>query len=186
MPNIKTVDLMLLDDLFEMNSGYVLDFSNATFARFFANELQIDIDDEQFSEHGTSKGRRLKCFLQKADSPTVARTLTALWEYREARRMRREAEEKITNAHARFFELIRRLNGAGPATAAAPPGAIHPLIDNARLETLKGELLGLAAMEPQPRGYAFEGFLKGLPTPIIWKPAIPSACGENRLTEASS
>lgn len=81
MPNIRAIDMMFLDDLFEMGGGYVLNFSNATFSRFFADELNVDIDDPMYAEQGGSKGKRLRCFLQKVDVPTVIRTLKALWEY---------------------------------------------------------------------------------------------------------
>lgn len=43
MPNIRAIDMMFLDDLFEMGGGYVLNFSNSTFSRFFADELNVDI-----------------------------------------------------------------------------------------------------------------------------------------------
>jgi len=161
MPNIRTVDMMLLDDLFEMRSGYVLDFSNFTFASFFADELQIDIDDQIYSENGTSKGKRFKCFLQKADRATVARALRAFWEYREALRLRRGDEEKVANAHARLFEIVRCLDGSSSASTVAP-GRAEPLIDPVKIEDLKTGLIGLSSLEPQPRGYAFERFLKAL------------------------
>ena len=88
MPNIRSIDMLFLDDLFEMGSGYVLNLSNPAFSRFFAEELNVDIDDPTYAENGTSKGRRLRCFLQKVEVPAVVKTLKALWEYREAIRMR--------------------------------------------------------------------------------------------------
>jgi len=90
--------MMLIDDLFEMGSGYVLNFSDRTFAQFVAEELNIDIDDPVYATNGTSKAKRLHCFLQTVDKPTAARTLTALWEYREALRQRAGREETIINA----------------------------------------------------------------------------------------
>ena len=45
MTNIRAIDMMFLDDLFEMNGGYVLNFTDRTFAQFFAEELNLDIDD---------------------------------------------------------------------------------------------------------------------------------------------
>jgi len=46
MSSIKSIDMLLVDDLFERENerGYVLDFSNSTFSQFFAGELKIDID----------------------------------------------------------------------------------------------------------------------------------------------
>jgi hypothetical protein len=84
MGNIRTLDVLVLDDLFEMHGGYVLNFSDRTFSQFFHEELNIDIDDPRYSQNGTSKAKRLRHFLQTVDKPTAVRTLRALWEYREA------------------------------------------------------------------------------------------------------
>ena len=75
--------MIFFDDLFEMGDGYVLDFSDRTFAQFFAEELNVDIDNPVYSRNGNSKGKRLRCFLQTVDKSTVIRTLNAPWEYRE-------------------------------------------------------------------------------------------------------
>ena len=97
--------MMLIDDLFEMGSGYVLNFSDRTFAQFVAEELNIDIDDPVYATNGTSKAKRLRCFLQTVDKPTAARTLTALWEYREALRQRagRDAKRRSSTRTASFW-----------------------------------------------------------------------------------
>ena len=95
MTNIRSIDMLFLDDLFDMGGGYVLNFSDRTLAQFFAEELNIDFDDPVYAKNGTSKAKRLRCFLQTVDKPTVIRTLNALWEYREAIRLRAGAEEKI-------------------------------------------------------------------------------------------
>ena len=94
--------MMLLDDLFEMGGGYVLNFSNRTFAEFFAEELNVDIDDPKYEINGTSKGRRLKCFLQTADKSTITKALGALWEYREAIRLRARRVETDPDTFAGY------------------------------------------------------------------------------------
>jgi hypothetical protein len=159
MASVRTVDFIFLDDLFEMHSGYVLDFSNRTFAAFFAEELNIDIDDAVYQERGTSKANRLRCFLQKADTASVVRTLRALWEYREASRMARRLQETVPNAEGRLLELINRLEGGAPREPAAKP---PPAFDREKVLELRGEFGALMTMQPQPRGYAFEKFLKRL------------------------
>ena len=75
MSNIRQIDMMFLNDIFEMNSGYVLNFSDKTFAQFFAEELNIDINDLVYAQTGNSKGKRLRSFLQIVDKPTVVKTL---------------------------------------------------------------------------------------------------------------
>lgn len=161
MPNIRSIDMMFLDDLFEMGGGYVLTFSNPTFTRFFADELNVDIDDPVYAENGTSKGRRLRCFLQKVDVPTVVRTLKALWEYREAVRQRAGKAESIENAHGRLLSLLNRLEGK-PDAAQPAPQAPKPAFDRPKLLTLQNTLISFAQLEPHARGYAFETLLRDL------------------------
>ena len=158
MANVRQIDFILLDDLFEMHSGYVLDFSNKTFAAFFAEELNIDIDHPAYQERGTSKANRLRCFLQKADAASASRTLRALWEYREATRLARGREESVPKAEGRFLELLSRVEGR-PSQPAEKPAAAF---DREKVLQLTGEFSAMMGMDPQARGYAFEKFLKSL------------------------
>lgn len=160
-PGIRAIDFILLDDLFEMGGGYVLDFSDRTFGQFFAQELNCDIDDPTYAENGRSKGKRLRCFLQKVDAPTAVRTLKALWEYREARRASNRKVEAVENAHGRLLTLINRLEGK--AEAVSPIGQVpKPAFDRPRLLTLRNELVALTQLAAQARGYAFEALLRDL------------------------
>ena len=153
--------MMLLDDIFEMNSGYVLNFSDRTFAQFFAEELNIDIDDPAYAKIGNSKGKRLRSFLQIVDKPTVVKTLKALWEYREAIRQRANKTDTIKNAHGRLLELINLLEGkAGNVSFAGK--APSPAFNQPKLAQLKIQLVSISQLTPQARGYAFEKFLKEL------------------------
>lgn len=160
MPNIRAIDMMFLDDLFEMGSGYVLNFSNSTFSRFFADELNVDIDDPIYAEQGGSKGKRLRCFLQKVDVPTVIRTLKALWEYREVIRQRDGKPETIQNAQGRLLSLINRLEGKPDMQPAGQEP--KPTFDRQKLIALRNDLIGLLQLAPQARGYAFESLLRDL------------------------
>jgi hypothetical protein len=156
MANVRQIDFLLLDDIFDMGQGYVLNFSDKTMSQFFAEELNIDIDDPLYQKNGVSKAKRLRCFLQTVDAPTAVRTLSALWEYREAIRQRARRDEDVPNAHGRLLELINRIQGH--ATHAAQPAA--PAFDRAKLLLVRGEFDALAKMLPQQRGYGFEKFLK--------------------------
>lgn len=161
VPNIQSIDMLFLDELFEMGGGYVLNFSDKTMSRFFADELNVDIDDPIYAENGTSKGKRLRCYLQKIDIPTVVRTLKALWEYREAIRQQAKRAESIENAEGRLLSLMNRLEGKPDAAQASgqPP---KPAFDRPRLVALRSDLLGFTQLTPQARGYAFEVLLRDL------------------------
>ena len=60
MPAIKTIDMRLIDDLFGMGSGYVLDFSDKTFAAFFGRRSRSTSTSNGISADGTSKAKRLR------------------------------------------------------------------------------------------------------------------------------
>jgi Restriction endonuclease len=159
-PKIRSIDMLLIEDLFEMGSGYVLDFSDRTFAIFFAEELNIDIDDPAYAVDGRSKAKRLRCFLRSVEMPLVIRTLQALWEYREAARQRRGKSETVPNAEGRFLGLIDKL---AVATVSNPSNhQSKPATDRPKYQLLKAELLQIASLAPHARGYAFEAFLKKL------------------------
>jgi hypothetical protein len=80
-PTITTIELAAIEKVFDMGGGYVLGFSDRTFAMFFA-DLGIDIDAE-FPEG--SKAKRLRAFLRAAEPARVARVLDALLVHRGAR-----------------------------------------------------------------------------------------------------
>lgn len=160
MPNIRSIDMLFLDELFEMRSGYVLNFSDRTMSRFFAEELNVDIDDPVYAEHGGSKGKRLRCYLQKVEVSAVVKTLRALWDYREAIRMRDGKAEGVENAQGRLLSLINRLEGKPDAQSAGEPP--KPAFDKPRLLALRNDLIGFVQLSPQARGYAFETLLRDL------------------------
>lgn len=161
MGNIGSIDMMFLDDVFGMGGGYVLNFSDRTFSEFFREELQIDIDDPLYARNGGSKAKRLRCFLQTVDKPTVARALKALWAYREALQQRSGQTDDVQNARARFQSLINRLEGR-PDNARPPTPEPAASFDRKKVGELKRDLLAVTSLQAHARGYAFERFLCGL------------------------
>lgn len=162
MTSVRTIDMEVIDELFGMGSGYVLGFSDRTMRSFFAEELDIDIDDARYATQGTSKAKRLRRLLQISDVPTVLRVLHALWGRRQWELSNYEKREWIENAEGKFLGLLNRIQGSGTAesnTVKAPPATAF---DRARVEGLKASLHGLTALAPQPRGFAFEKFLHDL------------------------
>jgi hypothetical protein len=157
MSNIRSIDMRVIDNLFDMGSGYVLDFSDRTFSRFFADELNIDIDDPAYAKNGSSKAKRLRCFLQTVDHATVVRTLNALWDYRETLRQMSGREEKLTNAHGQLLAIINRLSGG---ETRAPTQTPRPAFDRLLFQQFQADLLQLSQLQGQARGFAFEKFLK--------------------------
>jgi predicted protein tyrosine phosphatase len=160
---IRSIDMRLIDDLFGMGGGYVLDFSNRMFSEFFKEELGVDIDDPRYDVDGTSKAKRLRFFLRTADTQLRIRALLAFWEYRETTRRRNGIKESIPNAEQEFNGLVVRLGGVRPSSREKG-AASHTTtrIDPAVTQGLKNKLVATSRLQPQERGYAYERFLKEL------------------------
>ena len=152
--------MRVIDDLvdFVRGRGYVLDFSDASFAEFFADELDIDIGDSIYAVQGGSKGKRLRCLLQTVDDPTAVRTLKALWRHRSELLSRTRQNDPIQNAEGRYLGLVERLTGQlSQSQGQIPP---RPASDLRMLAELRDELVRIESLPAHPRGYAFEAFLK--------------------------
>jgi len=65
MVELTTTDMALIDKIFGMYGGYVLDFSNDRFAAFFNRDLKIDIYHDRYAIYG----------LQREAFPCVPRDL---------------------------------------------------------------------------------------------------------------
>ena len=157
---IRTVDMRVLDKVFGMEDGYVLDFSNRTYAEFFREELRVDIDEPRWAVQGGSKAKRLRYYLRRASPQTVLDTLSALWEYREASGVTHDYPELDERVRAAFSRIIERFGGTPLAPEASSTAPAPSRIDAATASSLAGRLLDVSKLEPQPRGYAFEKFLK--------------------------
>ncbi len=98
MVNFSKTDIKNLDRIFAMREGYVLDFSNKTFAEFMDDELQVDIYADQYSAVGTSKAKRLREFWRIESAELCASSLLKLWSYRETLGGEFAAKDAVTEA----------------------------------------------------------------------------------------
>lgn len=161
--SLKASDIRLIDEIFEMGGGYVLDFSNQTFADFFTDELGVDIYSPLYETGGTSKAKRLRTYLRQASAYEVLRALNSLWEYRETMRRRSGVDDQQPALRDEFFQLLQKLGGTPPEVEKRSPKSAAPsrLRDSAATK-LHDALVSLHDLEPQRRGYKFEAFLKSL------------------------
>lgn len=154
MSVVRSLDIRLLDEAFEMQSGYVLDFSDRTMGDFFLEELNVDIDDPKWTHEGTSKAKRLRYFLKTVDNATAANTIRALWNYKSAFCSHNHASDN--NIEGRVLDLIGKLNGTRKSNGTPPSPAHNSMI----VSQLRADLMAVSSLQPQARGYAFEKFLK--------------------------
>ena len=159
---IRSIDMPIIDRVLGMEGGYVLNFSNQTFAQFFHEELGVVIYDHHWAVQGGSKAKRLRYYLLQADRRTVVDTLNALWEYREATSLTYDYPELDDSVRVAFFRIIERLGGKPPPDEAHSAASRDSQIDQVVASSLANRLLDISELDPQARGYAFEKFLKDM------------------------
>lgn len=160
---IRSMDFQVIDKVFGMEGGYVLDFSNRTFADFFREELGVDIDHPRWEVQGDSKGKRLRYYLKQADCKTALNTLHALWEYRTLCSATTDLEVLDEPLRKAYFRIVERLGGESPLSGSVETGHPGKRVDEAVASDLADRLLEISTLEPpQARGYAFEKFLGNL------------------------
>lgn len=117
-PMISELDMPHIDRVFESDGGYVLDFTNATFGAFFAEEVGVNIDAEEFRADGDSKGRRLRRFLRTCDARTVVKALRALLAYREELHAFSKPVYTLEQVRSlgKVRKLVERLEQGAPST----------------------------------------------------------------------
>jgi hypothetical protein len=81
MSDISNIDRIKLERLFDMNAGYVLDFSNRTFSDFCYESIGVDIYTPEYADGGDSKANRLRTLWRKGSNSLVSKLLLDLLEY---------------------------------------------------------------------------------------------------------
>ncbi|NEO31281.1 MAG: abortive infection family protein [Symploca sp. SIO3C6] len=80
MSNLTNVEQLKLEDALGMRNGYVLKFSNQTFAEFFAKNFDVDIYDAKYDKYGSgSKANRMRAFWNEESNYLVGRVLDLLF-----------------------------------------------------------------------------------------------------------
>lgn len=79
MANLEPFETVVFEKLFD-SGGYVLDFNDASFSRFF-DRYKINIDDLKYKKYGTSKMKRLRAFWIIENDKVVGTVLDGLLKY---------------------------------------------------------------------------------------------------------
>ena len=84
MANLTTNEKQVLEKLFQMNGGYVLNFSDRTMGEFFRDDVDIDIYSKKYLYGSGSKANRLRGLWLSADEKLVGKSVAKLLEYVES------------------------------------------------------------------------------------------------------
>jgi len=83
MSSLTDIEKRYLEKLLGMQSGYVLDYSDATFGEFF-NRHKINIHGSKYQIYGTSKAKKMRAFLEGEPDNLVGKVLSEMIDSYEA------------------------------------------------------------------------------------------------------
>src|SRR3989338_5019837 len=81
MSDLSFIEKVKLEKLFDMGGGYVLNFSNRTFAEFVAESTGKNIYDSKYDYASGSKANRLRAFWTEEPNHAVGKLISDLLEY---------------------------------------------------------------------------------------------------------
>lgn len=84
MADLTTIQKQVLEKLFQMGGGYVLNFSDRTMGEFFRDDVGLDIYTKKYEYASGSKANRMRGLWLKADNKTVGKSIIKLIEYIES------------------------------------------------------------------------------------------------------
>lgn len=113
MSTLAFREKILLEDVLGMGSGYVLDFTNRSFAEFISDVVGRDIYSDEYDYGSGSKANRLRRFWEVEDDETVAAVLEELVTLAE------EEGEASPSRLQKAWRIVERLRGASGAPAVA-------------------------------------------------------------------
>lgn len=143
VPFVSTLELHAIDTILEMGGGYVLDFTDRTFAEFFRDH-GVQIDHAKYRVEGDSKAKRLRYFLRTTPPPLSGKVLAGLLEYTLA--LRREVDPAAWDAAA---NVAARLGGVPPRLEQQQPKAPPAMTEQELLaRSLRAEAVAGAARDP--------------------------------------
>ena len=129
MSDLTAIERRKLERTLGMGSGYVLNFSNKTFADFFYEGLGIDIYEEKYDYASGSKANRMRAFWERESNYLVGKALGLLFE--EWSEYKGYDSPEIPPEEC--LRIVRRLQESAPVPEI---GAIVPNVEEEGFETL--------------------------------------------------
>ena len=147
MNNLSSIDKLKLERLLGMESGYVLDFSNTTFAEFIADSVGVHIYDEKYARASGSKAHRLRAFWNQESDELVSKLLSDLLETWKTEKLLdgKDIEDREQKLYDHCLAIASRLSGKPQAEELTEDGFLKKEFAEVSLESLKldGAITGI-------------------------------------------
>ncbi len=81
MSDLNRREKLKLEKFFDMEGGYVLDFSNRTMSDFVFETLNLDFYSDNYADFGDSKANRIRAIWQKESNYKVGKLISEMLDY---------------------------------------------------------------------------------------------------------
>jgi hypothetical protein len=157
MSDLTNLEKRTFEQFLGMGSGYVLDFSNRSFAEFVRDSSSCDIFDSRYNYESGSKANRLRAFWQKEPNSVVGKLMSELIEYGGGRE----------DLKGPCQQIVARLLGGSKPHAQTASQSSEQVAQRQRitqdLDRLKQEYLKLSVDSDRSKaGFALERLLNRL------------------------
>ena len=109
MSSLTAADKLYLEKILEMDGGYVLKFSDATFKQLF-NRYSVDIHGDRYQTYGRSKAKKMHAFWEQESDTLVAHVLSEMVDTYEAL-CDSGSYERDAAALRKSREIVARISG---------------------------------------------------------------------------
>ena len=116
MSSLTAADKLYLEKVLDMGDGYVLNFNDATFGKFF-NDYDVDIHGAQYQTYGKSKARKMRAFWEKEPDALVSAVLSGILDTYEALCDLGDWERDPVSLE-KSHEIVSRLSGMSHETSS--------------------------------------------------------------------
>ena len=94
MSSLNVTEQRYIEKVLDMGTGYILDFTDATFGAFFKRH-GVDIHGNKYRTYGTSKAKKMRAFWEQEADGLVARVLSEMLDNYEAQYQLGERETDL-------------------------------------------------------------------------------------------
>jgi hypothetical protein len=124
MSSLTDIEKRYFEKLLGMQSGYVLDYSDATFGEFF-NRHRVDIHGQKYQTYGSSKAKKMRAFWEQEPDVLVGKVLGEMLDAYEAdcTLNNRDAEASVLE---KSRGIVARLSGV--RAPAKPPQTVDDFL----------------------------------------------------------
>lgn len=158
MANLSFSEKQLIESVFDMGGGYVLNFTNRLFGEFMQDVVQYDIYQKY---PNMSKAKIVRAYMQDETDQYVGKLIIMLLNYmKDTGLVTSNNIEKVERLSELGQKLLGKRNTQKSQTTTT---AVHQEKQAVNYETLNTSLLEIDKIQnKQTRGYAFEKYLNAL------------------------